>query len=54
MRNIYEWGPRFYLEIGVRNLLISYYHILGQPVDEMELKLLEEANDESEDDDAEN
>jgi hypothetical protein len=63
MRNIYEWGPRFYLEvcsmlpllffptlttrfflrqIGVRNLLISYYHILGQPVDEMELKLLEE------------
>lgn len=74
MLNIYEWGPRFYLEVtycgvhtvvfptlittnrfiyvylfdtqvGIRNLLISYYQILGQPVDEMELKLLDEVSE---------
>lgn len=37
-----EFGPRFFLEIGRRGLLLSYFYLLGLPVDEAELGTIDE------------
>jgi hypothetical protein len=43
-----ELGARFYLELGRKTLLLSYYHLLGQPVDEVALRMLDEEQPEEE------
>lgn len=40
MKTLYSFGPRFHLEIGQAALLMSYFQLLGQPVDETDLRLL--------------